>query len=194
MRHRQCAAAMAIGLIALLGVSGCPFMPDQDNNGGPPPPPAFLARTSPENLLNNLKSAYKQRAAAEFESLLAQNFTFVLSADDANKPGMDPQWGRDVEVRAHQRMFDNTYVITLTLDFVVGPRQWDAAEGMYTILISNVNLYLHGSTPSHPGDPKEYRVENSNCKFWFVQKGWTDASNGLPVWTIVKWEDNPAGG
>jgi len=186
-------AARGLGLLATLTLVGCPFSPSQDD-GGPPPPPPFLLRTTSQNLLYNLKQAYKLRNAAEYESLLARDFTFVLSAEDAAKPDMPDQWGRDPEIQIHQRMFDADMVQQLTLEFVVEDLVWDPTDNMYTTIISNVNLYLYGSTPSHPNDPKEYRVANSRAKFWFRKNGWTAPGNPDSIWTVVKWEDNPVGG
>ena len=90
-------------------------------------------------------------------------------------------------------MFDAEMVQTLTLDFVVHDVVWDAAQGMYTVLIDNVNLFLYGSTPGHPTEVKEYTVSASRSKFWFRKNPWTTGAAHDSIWTIVQWEDNPTG-
>ena len=181
-------AARWVGLLALLGVVGCPFSPDK----GKPDPvePKFLERTSPENLLANLKTAYREREAAEYESLLAKDFTFVLTPEDAGQPGMPSQWGANTEIGIHQQMFDADLVTYLSLDFVVGDRVFDDTDQLWTITITDVDLSLRGMTPDHP-TPKSYSVENGTSKFWFRQNDWTVPSTSDRIWSIVKWEDSP---
>ena len=154
----------------------------------------FLPRTSPANLLHNLKTAYAERDVAEFDSLLANpGFTFVLSQVDQDKPDMPDSWGRDPEILIHSRMFDAEMVQTLTLDFIVGDVTWDATQGMYSVMVTNVNLFLYGSTPGHPTEVKEYTVSDSRSKFWFRKNPWTTGAAHDSVWTIVRWEDEPIG-
>jgi hypothetical protein len=180
----------AVALVTLAAIAAC------DHDEGPMhhlAPWSFLARTTPQNLLHNLKQAYKERNIAEYESLLARDFTFILSEEDQAKPDMPDNWGRAPEITIHSRMFDAEMVQTLTLDFVVGDVVWDATQGMYTVPIDNVNLFLYGSTPGHPTEVKEYRVSASRSKFWFRKNPWTTGAAHDSVWTIVMWEDNPTG-
>jgi hypothetical protein len=184
-------AARWVGWLALLAVVGCPFSPDD----APPiiPEPKFLPRTSPENLLANLMTSYRERETAEYESLLALNFTFVLSPVDAGQPGMPSQWGRNTEIGVHQRMFDADLVQTLALDFAVGARVFDETDQLWTITITNVDLSLYGMTPDFP-TPKQYRVLGGSSKFWFQQNDWTAPGTSDRIWSIVKWEDSPVEG
>jgi hypothetical protein len=187
MAKLRCVARLAV-MLPLLFLAGCPFMPDKDDKV--PPVTDFLPRISPENLLFNLKSAYRLRNAAEYESLLAQDFTFVLSAEDAGQPGMPDAWGRNDEIGIHQRMFDGDLVQNLSLNFDVGSRVFDPADQLWTVTIANVDLYLYGITPDFP-TPQAYTVSDNTSKFWFRQNSWTAAGTTDPIWTIVKWEDSP---
>jgi len=182
--------AAAACLVLLAALAGC-----GDKETDPPhhEESPFLSRTSPGNVLYNLKQAYKERSVAEYESLLANDFTFILSEEDQARPGMLDNWGRAPEITIHSRMFDAEMVQTLTLDFNIGDVVWDATQGMYTVLIDNVNLYLYGSTPGHPTEVKEYTVSASRSKFWFRKNPWTTGAAHDSVWTIVMWEDNPTG-
>jgi len=156
-----------------------------------PPPPISLPRTSPANLLHNLKLAYERRNLAEYDSLLAEDFIFILSEEDQQKPDMPDLWRHDTEVQIHTRMFDTEYVQVLTLAYEIGDSTWDAEEGKYAVVIQRVNLYLYGSTPGHPTDVKEYRISDSRSRFWFRRNGWLWPGTQDSVWTIVMWQDNP---
>jgi len=183
-------APRGLALLLLAGVLGCPFSPETNDDPPPVPVETYHARTAPESLLHNLKLAYKERVPAEYESLLAEEFSFVLSEEDASKPDMPDQWGRNQEISIHQAMFNAELVQQLTLDFVVGNREYDDTDGFWTILISNVTLTLYGSTPGHP-TPTWYRVVNGASRFWFQKENYTWPGTQDTVWTIVKWEDNP---
>jgi hypothetical protein len=195
LRRRRLAV---VALCLAAGVAGCG---DKENCWGgwcgddpPPDPPAFLPRTSPSNLLHNLQKAYEKRNIAEYESLLAKDFTFVLSVDDQERPGIPDSWGHDPEVLIHTRLFDPALVQMLTLTFVPVDSVWDTEDSIYTALISNVNLFLVGATPAHPTDVMEYRISNGRAKFWFRKNGWTVPGKADSIWTIVRWQDNPVGG
>ncbi len=179
-------------LLALLGalviVGACSDDPSKPG-GTSQVPPDFLLRTSPENLVHNLVLAYNERSAAEFESLLADDFTFVLSEEDQENPGMPDGWPRDTEVAIHQSMFDTSYVQALTLRLTSGPLQWDPERGMYTMIVEVVDFYLHGATPRHPDDPKEYRVMHAQEQLWFRREGWTAPATDDSVWTVAKWTE-----
>ena len=150
----------------------------------------FLPRTSPANLLYNLRQAYLDRDAAQYESLLARDFVFILSEEDQAKPDMPHQWYAGTENAIHQRMFDTEMVQNLSVNFVVGDPIWDAEEGKYSVVIQNVNLFLYGATPGHPTEPREYRVSDNRSKFWFRKNHWFAPGTRDSVWTVVKWEDN----
>jgi hypothetical protein len=193
MRRHARRGVGAVALLSALVVTGCPFTPEQGGGGGGQPKD-FWNRTSATGLLHNLQKAYEKRNIAEYESLLATDFVFQLSNEDVvGHPEWPSQWGRDQEILVQSRMFDNESVQKLTLAFDVADSVWDPADDMYTTLISNVSLYLLGSTPGHP-EVKEYRVVNGRSKFWFRKNPWTASGKADSIWTIVKWEDNPIGG
>lgn len=131
------------------------------------------------------------RNIAEYESLLAKNFTFVLSEEDQQKPDLPDSWGRDAEIQLHRRLFDAEFVQILTLDFAVGDLEWDPVYGMPTVLARHVNIYIYGSTPGHPTEVSENHVQGSCSRCWFVMNPWTTGSRQDSVWTIVRWEDQP---
>jgi hypothetical protein len=165
------------------------------------PESPFLPRSSPENLLANLKAAYADRNLAEYESLLALKlpaFTAVRSQGDQAQPGMPDEWsawGRQTEIDIHRLMFDTTLVKTLTLDYTTGEPQRDAMGGMWSIAVTNVNLRLYGTIPGQEDQGlQELKVEGGTSRFWFREESWNALGTGDKVWKIVMWEDRTPGG
>jgi hypothetical protein len=178
----------AIGFLVatMLAILGCS---DKTSRPDPCVAPAGSC-TSPEAALLALKQAYNTRAPAAFDSLLAEDFVFELSPEDAGQPGMPSEWGRNTELALHARMFDAGLVQSLSLDFIMGDRVFDETEQLWTITITNVEISLLGSTPYHPTQ-RLYRVQNGLSKFWFRQMIWNAPCSDESAWKIVKWRDSP---
>jgi len=162
-------------------------------------PSPFLSRTSPENLLHNLLEAYEHRSVAEYESLLARNFTFILSGEDPDRPGVPGEWERESEIRLHDCMFAASTEL-LHLDFAPGTCAWDSAAAAWAILATKVDLHLYGVIPGRESDgPQLFVIENTWSRFWFAETGpatgdlagWLAPGTNDPVWKIIKWKDNP---
>ncbi len=107
-----------------LAVAGCwnPFAPDP-TPPDPTPPFEYKPRTSCENVLWNIESAYEDRNIDEYLDCLAEDFTFHLNPDDWQDPqsGLPPYWGKHEEESIHRNMFDegsDVEGITLTLTFI----------------------------------------------------------------------------
>jgi len=188
-----------IVFLGLTGIVGCPFSPE-DKDDIVVPPPKFKSRISPENLLENLKTAYREREVAEYESLLANNFTFVLSLEDQDEPDMPDQWGRNTEIEIHRNIFDNENVHTLTLEFVPGSQEWEPIENMWSILVTNIDLTLTGVVPGQEElGQQTLTVDDATSRFWFAEAGpatgnatsWTEPGTQNKIWKIVKWQDHP---
>jgi hypothetical protein len=188
LRWRRLAVAAVLLAAALAGCG------DKETRPTAFDPPAFLPRTSPANLLHNLLKAYETRNLAEYESLLAKDFTFVLSEEDQQKPGVPDSWGRAPEIQIHTNLFDASLVRTLTLAFEPADSVRDPADGTYTALIGNVHIYLVGARPAHPTDVMEFMMTNGWSRFWFRKNGWSPPGTQDSIWTIVKWEDEPLSG
>ncbi|MBD3237359.1 MAG: hypothetical protein GF330_11685 [Candidatus Eisenbacteria bacterium] len=187
--------ALGAGALIVLGLYGCPFMPDQDDGGGNGGVViTFEPRTSPENLCENLMSAYKERSIVEYESLLAEDFTFYFSEEDQSRPEIPEQWGRNEEIEAHEGMFDGEYVQTLSLDFVYDDpvfdeEHFDGVDSLWKVEVTNMDLELFGTPRSHPGEaPQLYKVEDGQVTFRFRKMHYAH-SNGDPIWMIAEMEE-----
>lgn len=109
-REQSVTSALRIALFAALIpalMTGCIFSPEQDPNTDPPEAPKVIA--SPADLVQTLALAYRTQNIDMFTGLLANDvenkaeYLFIL---DPSAEAGDPQWGYEVEVKVHQRMFE----------------------------------------------------------------------------------------
>lgn len=189
------ACARVIAALAVLGLAGCPFTPDQDDgNGHEPPPVQFLARTSPENLLKNLMAAYQERNVVEYESLLAEDFDFIFCAYDQAQPNIPDSWGRVEEIEAHEGIFDGEFVQSLSLQFeysqpVFDEEHFDGVDSLWVVDVTALRLELFGTPRSTPDEPAQtFKVQDGQVTMRFRK----DAGNffeGKQVWKIAEMEE-----
>ncbi len=154
-------------------------------------PDPFLPRTSAENLLLNLKQAYNDRELAEYDSLLADEFTFVYKPDEST---IEEYLDVTQELGIHAHIFGTQYVQELSVDFEIGSPTVDAGQTapgdtVWTVLMTGVHLMLLGTTPDHPTVTESLELIDATQQFWFKKTGWTDPSSGLPILALVRWED-----
>ena len=174
-----------------LVLAGC----NQDSTSPPVVDPSpFAPRDSPERLLENLDTAYELRNVVEYDSLLAEDFEFVLSEEDQAQPGLPDSWGRVVESGLHANLFSADLVNRLELSFEIGERFWDetASPPMWSIIISNVRLGLNGRTPGE-SVVMDFQIYFASAQFWFRENPWTADGSSCPAWSIVRWEDKGGG-
>jgi hypothetical protein len=99
-----------MNLALILGCAGC-------GDGGKTLGPLkerepFPALTSPENLLQNLKSCHELRDYEHYQPMVRDDFTFVFILDDSTSlPGTIPEfWAAGQELLAARNMFDSEYI------------------------------------------------------------------------------------
>ncbi|UCF78246.1 MAG: hypothetical protein JSW03_09090 [Candidatus Eiseniibacteriota bacterium] len=110
MRHRLAFPAFFSAIILLLLLAGCwnPFKPPKEPNGnGGNGGGEILERTSPENVLNNLRVIYSEKDAVvntaddahywaeKYRELFDPEFKFYFIPKDAPPDLPEPWWGRD---------------------------------------------------------------------------------------------------
>jgi hypothetical protein len=181
---------LGLSIWMVVSLAGCPFSTKNEPDNGGDPPLIFLPRTSPQNLMKNLKAAYEQRDITEFDSLLDPVFTFFFSEEDQN---IGERLNRDEEIGIHRGMFDSDMVQDLNLSFDMGAVTLDEErttvdDSLYVMTLTNVDLYLYGKTPQFPlEDPRGYEMENGQERFWFHKRDYTHPVTKEPIWTIVEW-------
>ncbi|MCK4305372.1 MAG: hypothetical protein KAY24_14130 [Candidatus Eisenbacteria sp.] len=166
----------------------------------PLPAPLFLPRTSPENLIANLRVAYDEWDLAEYDSLFAADFIFFLMPDDQH---IAEHFDRELEIAIHGNLFDTEFVQTLILmfetvtgeDITLDEARSTPQDSLWTAVMTNVDLLVFGVTPGHPYEhPMGYEMEDGQEQFWFRKNAWTDPGSGEQVWTIVEWREIYTGG
>jgi hypothetical protein len=194
MTRKRQAIAAAFGVLLGLTVSGCPFMPDK-GDGDDHDVVTFHPRTSPQNLLENLKASYKQRQLDEYDSLLSRDFEFVFCPYDQSQPDIPDSWGRVDEIDAQDGMFDSEYVQDLTMDFeystpIFDEEHFDGVDSLWVVEVTQMRLSLTGTPPSAPpGTPAEtYRVNDGQVTMWF-RKDPGNVVGGRQIWKIVEMQE-----
>ncbi len=180
----------AFGILAaaaLWGISGCEQSTEAPAIEYPSP---YLARTSPQNLLANLRLAYVNRDLAAYDSLLATDFAFYFSEEDQ---AIAEKLTRSEELTVHGNICSSTHVESIALSFTLGDLTLDTdqpdlahpGQFLWTLTATNVDLRLQ---VIQDGEMTTYEMQDGVEQFWFREESWTDA-HGHKIWTIVKWRE-----
>jgi hypothetical protein len=183
-------ACVLVGIVCL-AVAGCwnPFAPP---GGGDPPPSQvqYKLRTTPENVVYNLNSAYKDMNLEEYLACLAENFEFVLNPNDVNDPMNDlpESWGKTEEEAIHARMFaDTTNVGNIDLTLTNVSSQWD--QGADPVDPSD-DTWIHVDTTDLRVTIGEWTyLANADQEFVFQIDPNETGPSGQTLWEIVIWTD-----
>ena len=147
--HRLTAAALPVLLTTAFGLSGCSSSctcPDEVDD-------PYKLRTSPENVLYNLKTAYIYMNLDEYLYCLAEEFEFHLNPDDiAIDPELPVSWGKQDEEDIHEIMFDP--------DSGIGP----TVEGITLTLTDGQRYYDQGPDPLDPMDDRWHYWEGVDLR------------------------------
>jgi hypothetical protein len=185
---RKASAAIAALVVVFAGCG------DKETGPGNHEKPAYLPRTSAANLMHNLRQSVTDRDLAQYDSLLADDFVYVVSLEDQPKPDMPEEWGRESELSIVTRMFDPDSVQTLALDFVTGPVLWNPVHRLYMVPVSDESFRFRGFVPGRPDGPTEVHATGARAKLWFRKNGWFAPGTVDSVWTVVYWEETPPEG
>ncbi len=173
------------GLLAA-SITGC----SDDKKTNPPPDSHYLAATSPENLLANLKTAYEERNLGEYTKLFHEDFEFVFNPEDVQNPWnpTPSTWARTEELLSAQSIFADSLVERIQLTFNQGdPEEWtEFAPGGLKVRMDGV--FLTVTTRNSEGEPLYLVVQGATHWFYFLQ------DSGSSTWRIRRWEDSPIGG
>lgn len=194
-------ATLALLAAAMLGGSAC----NKDAGTDPKPgevPELYGAATAPDSLLENLQTAYAERDAAEYNTLLAEDYVFEFSDIDVQDPDVPADdFDLDLEALVHERMLGPDYVQALTLSFEFDPTglSYDEhlstpSDSLWTVLVTNCDLFLFGGTPFHPDEPSAFEVEDGVLQFWFRKTQEIDPASGEKLWAIARCKEHNFGG
>ncbi len=180
----------AHGILAALLLCLAAGCSSDDGPGPVPHDDPYEARTSPQNLIANLKTAYLLREVVPYDSLLATDFEFLFSEEDQM---IGEKLTRTEEMTVHQNMFSSDAVQSITLSFTNGELTQDTGEPdpanpgqfLWTLIMTNADLMLR---VLWDGQTTTYEMQDGIEQFWFRQVPWTD-SHGNPIWKIVKWRE-----
>jgi hypothetical protein len=145
---------LASGLILVLALSaaGCwnPFAPPE---GDDPPPVkvSYKLRTSPENVLYNLKTAYIYRNIDEYVDCLAEEFEFHLSPEDTE---IGEWWGKQTESDIHAAMFDRDSNV----------------ERIELVLTDKERYHDEGELPLDPMDDRWHCWEGTDLRVTVIEE------------------------
>jgi hypothetical protein len=136
--------------------------------------------------------AYQERDLIEFDSLLAKDYRFYFAEEDQD---LADSLTAEQEVGVHNNLFDSDYVAQLVVSFDMGQvtrdtLEWSPKDDVWTMTITNVDLYVFGRTPRFPEDElRAYEMEDGRQRFWFRRNPWTHGPSGDRIWTIVRWQE-----
>jgi hypothetical protein len=134
--------------------------------------------SSKDDVLYNLEFSYNRRDFTQFENLLDSNFVFIFSEADFYVGEVPfPQWDRDHEIDANQRLLDpnlpggnRAISISLRLDFPVG------------------NWIEQSTNPDHPDESWYFK----SVDYDLVTKtadGWEHRALNLRAQLTVRWDE-----
>jgi len=195
-------AALAVALsVFVLAFAGCenPFAP-KGGGGGGDVEVQYKQRTSPENVIYNLNTAYEYMNIEEYLACLAEEFEFHLAQTDLDNDATLPEyWGKATEQAIHRKMFG--------IDPVGDPN--DEVEDIDLTLTTITFAYDAGADPQDPLDDRWTYLMDTDLMVWFpnnLQRR-ADADvefmfridpleqgpEGETLYEIVRWEDLATG-
>ena len=174
-------AALAALLATALGISGC------SNRGCTCPDEVedlYKLRTSPENVLYNLKTAYVDMNLDEYIDCLAEEFEFHVNPRDSGDPYWDiPEtWNKAVEETIHRRMFaDDADVERVTLTLTSTSKEWNASDDLWRYTEApDLRITVTGDLTF---------LATSDQLFVLAIDEDRGDSDGEELWEIVEWHD-----
>ncbi len=165
------------------------------------PAHAYAQPSSPEELLENLRTAYTSLDASQYAETFSQDFFFIFAdadAESAEDPTL-PEWDRAAEKDAARRMFQDATVRSVNLAWTPGPSEPAEAEfpehpGCRKVRVNDVQLRVE--TVRH-GEMFTYLVSGAVHDFYF-REGTGAEGQTYPDqrkrWYCFFWKDLSVGG
>jgi hypothetical protein len=175
-----------VALLALTGalIWGCSS--PTDNEG--PPSIDWELRDSPQHVIDNLVTAYKNKDVEHYLDCFAPGFIFFLNPGDViEHPELEPgYWGKAEERVIHEGMFGDGDLhadhVTLTLSLIGAPISIEPTPGeihwQYKEAV-DLSVYV--------GDTQYWATAPSMFEFRIDQD--QEGPNGETLWEIISWYD-----
>jgi hypothetical protein len=187
---KRLAAFLLLATLSCL-VAGCwnPFAPpkgDQTNQTSED----YRERTSPRNVLHNIRVAYEYENADRYLDCLSEDYIFYSAEEDVNDPEdpIDPYWYKSDERDMHEHMFaDDSNVDRIQLTLTTSDTTYlegnpETPSDDIWIFTENVDLWLYqtGGLQLNATTPSEFRF-----RIDVDQVG----PNGETLYEIYEWYD-----
>ena len=208
MKRSFCFVPLLSALVLVLLLAGCwnPFKPPISDNPGPGPTDEILPRTTPQNVLNNLRVYYSVKdnyltspeeahsLARQYLEMLHPDFKFYFLAGWVPPDLPENWWARDEESRSLDSLLTKRaqgIVNEIQLSWNLGPAQPDNrwTEPPNSVLLHpgwmhiSANLVLLDVVVGE----EIHRVNNGLADFYFAP----DPAD-TTLWVISEWEDRPS--
>jgi len=175
-----CLASVLLLPVALVGCG--------DDATRPVVPSAYLAQSSPANVIENLRRAYMGRDLEGYRKLFSADFVFEFNPRDSGAM-IDPtpvSWTLTEELASAERMFSSALVDSIDLRFpFLDPA---VAHGDTQRVIMRA-LRLLVDTRTQDGAPLTFLVPDADATFYLLAYPQEQATDGQPLWRIVRWAD-----
>jgi len=212
MKRNLCFFPILLAFILLLSLSGCwnPFKPGEDPTEPPTPPQdQLLERTTPQNVLHNLKVIYADMdnnvnspedghaLAEKYRELFHPDFKFFFVDGQQPPEFMDQNWwGRDGtgtvtgEVPAFDTLMTKRVlgiVNEIKLSWTPGPAETDNRTDPDGAPLHPGWMHIHVNSVllEVPAGSTLYIVQNGQADFYFAP----DPNDPAKLWTISEWWD-----
>ena len=185
---RQLAGLMAVSVFALV-MTGC-----SESTGGDPDPDPYLARTSPDNVLNNFQVAWRTRDIDRYSQLLAEDYRFYFDNRTRVDKGLPPFWTTAEESTQVGKLFNSQRVadIAIALKWPPGtahPVTESGRENWVYLDVFDVSLDVDmAPTDSNP-EGITYRVEDQKQRYYFRRGRAEPAAPGDTLFYLAEWRD-----
>jgi hypothetical protein len=146
---------------------------------------------------SNFRRAHENGNYAEYEKLLADDFTFVFAPQDVHPdtPWSDGSWGRSADLASAEELFgkhrsvDGLVMNQINLQFSAGQPEVSPENSQWQrVVLSEVDLAI-AATKQSTGEAWQLLIPGGyQAHLDLVQTG---VGGESPVWKIIRWEDRP---
>ena len=186
------AGLMAVAVFALL-MTGC-----SESTGGDPDPDPYLARTSPDNVLNNFQVAWRTRNIGRYSQLLAEDYRFYFDNETRTHMGLPPYWTTAEESTQVGNLFNSQQVagIYIALKWPLGtahPATEPGRENWVYLDVLDVLLEVDLTPTTDLPEGVTLQVDDQKQRYYFRRGKTEPAAPGDTLFYLTEWRDYGSG-